>query len=324
LRSRPCRTPARCRAGGAAGIDPPRSLFLVSIKDQVGATAWFRELATTGGSTLADETYNGATITTASGPGGSAQGALAVLDGKVAVVGDLASVKAAIDTRGKGPFADRPTVKSALDATDSDHVGFVYVDTASLVDWAAKLSQQGGASITPGLDLSSSGLRDLIPDWEGFALRVEGDAVVLETAVDRPSTSVGPSDNRATKVTEHVPGSALLVGVGHDVGATLIATLGRYSSEPSMKSVTDAIGQAAGIVGGVDGAVGWAGDAGFVLNQADGGVEGGVRHLALRPGRGRAHVHRCAILARSWWRTGRCQRQGRAVRGDDDHHDRPR
>ena len=43
-----------------------------------------------------------------------------------------------------------------------------------------------------------------------------------------------------------------------------------------MKSLTDSIDQAVGLLGGVDGAIGWIGDAGYVVNQADGGIEAGL------------------------------------------------
>jgi hypothetical protein len=269
--------PGTLSGGDTVALEHSRTLVLASIKDATKATAWFRNVASTSGATMTDETYNGATLTSVTGQDGSAvEAAFAVVDGRVALFGDVASVKAAIDTHGGGPFANQPSLKTALDATDSSHIGFVYVDVASLVDWATKLSGSAGAAATPGLDFSSGALRALIPDWEGFALRVESDAIVLEMAANRPASSFGPTDNRATRLTDHVPASALVVGAGQDVGATLIHALDLYRSEPSMKSLTDAIEQGLGVVGGADGAVGWIGDAGYVVNQADGVVEGGV------------------------------------------------
>jgi hypothetical protein len=251
-----------------------RYLVLVSIKDESGVTAWFKGVSTSSGLTMTDQAYNGVNLTLLDG-GSGAQGAYAVLGGKVAVFGDVASVKAAVDTQGRGPFASQPNPKAALDATDSSHLGFMYIDMAALFDWSSKVSQVGGSS-APGLGVESGALRAMLPDWEGLALRVEGDAVVLEAAADRPDTTVGPSDNRTSSLTDHVPAGALVVGVGHDVGATLIDTLNLYRAEPSMKSLTDGVDQGVGLLGGVDGAVGWIGDAGYVVNPADGGIEGGL------------------------------------------------
>lgn len=267
--------PATLTNRDAPAVDEFRYLVLVSIKDEAGVTSWLKGVATSSHATMSDETYDGANLTLLSGEGGR-QGAFAVLDGKVAVLGDVESVKAAVDTQGKGPFAAQANPRAALDATDSSHVGFMYMDVAALFDWASKASQAAGSSVTPGVDLSSSAIRGMLPNWEGVALRVEGDAIVLESAVDRPAAAVGPIDNRASSLVDHVPSSALVVGVGHDVGATLIRLLDAYSSEPSMQSLTDGIDQGVGLLGGMNGALGWVGDAGYVVNQADGGTEAGL------------------------------------------------
>lgn len=274
----PLPDPGTLSGGGTSAMDQARFLVLVSIKDEPGATAWFKDLAGKHGVTMTDEAYDGVNLTvlSAGSGGGTSRGAFAVLDGKVALLGDVTSVKAAVDTKGRSPFATQPNPKAALDATDSSHLGFMYVDTAALFDWVGKASQVRGSSIAPGLDFSSSAVRGFLPDWEGFALRVEGDAIVLEAAADRPATSVGPTDNRTSGLTDHVPAGALVVGVGHDVGKTLIDTLGVYRSQPSMKSVTDAIDQAIGLAGGQDAALGWIGDTAYVVDQADGAIEAGL------------------------------------------------
>jgi hypothetical protein len=271
----PLPDPGTLSGGGASAMDEFRYLFLVSIKDESGVTAWFKDLATSSQVTMTDEAYNGANLTKLTGENG-AQAAYAVLDGKVAVVGDVTSVKAAVDTQGKGSFAGQASPKAALDATDSSHVGFMYLDMKALFDWSSKASQAGGSTVAPGLDFSSSALRGLLPDWAGVALRIEGDAVVIEAATDRPEAAFGPTDNRTSPLTDYVPASALFVTVNHDYGATLVSLLDAYRSDPALKSAVDSIDQAAGVLGGTDGAIGWIGDTGIVVNQADGGIEGGL------------------------------------------------
>ena len=64
---------------------------------------------------------------------------MAIINGKVAVIGDLASVKAAIDTNGAGAFANEPGPKAAFAAADGDHLGFVYLDLGPLFDWSASM-----------------------------------------------------------------------------------------------------------------------------------------------------------------------------------------
>ena len=142
---------------------------------------------------MTDEAYNGANLTLLTGASG-AQGAYAVLDGKVAVVGDVDSVKAAVDTQGKGPFATQPNPKAALDATDSSHLGFMYLDMAALLDWSSQ-RRAGGRFVGRARArlLVRARSAAMLPDWEGVALRVEDDAIVVEAAVDRPDSAVGPS-----------------------------------------------------------------------------------------------------------------------------------
>ena len=55
------------------------------------------------------------------------------------MIGDLASVKAAIDTNGAGAFADEPGPKAAFAAADGSHLGLVYMALGQLYDWSASL-----------------------------------------------------------------------------------------------------------------------------------------------------------------------------------------
>jgi hypothetical protein len=267
--------PGTLSGNDASAMTGFHGLVLASVKDEAGVTAWVKDQATSSGTTMSDEAYNGANLTllnSASGP----PAAFAVLGGKVAILGDVDSVKAAVDTKGGGPFAAQADPKAALAATNADHVGFVYLALGPLVDWYSQALPALGSSSTFGLDLSGGTFRDILPDWEALALRMEGDAIVLETATATPATAMGPTDNRSSIVADHVPASALLVDVGHDLGATIIDALDSYRSDPAMKASLDAIDQAAGILGGTDKAIGWIGDTGLVVNEAAGSVEGGI------------------------------------------------
>ena len=271
----PLPDPSTFSSGDSSAMKAARFLVLVSVKDEAGVTAWFKGVATSSGATMSDEAYGGANLTLLTSNVGQ-QGAFAVLGGKVAVIGDVGSVKAAVDTNGNSPFATQAGPNAALDATDADHVGFLYVAVAPLLDWSSQLSQVNGSTSSLGIDLSSGVLRGLVPDWAAFALRIEGDALVLESAVARPETAFGPTESRTSTLTDHVPASALLVAISHDDGATFVSVLNAYRSEPALKSVIDGIDQAAGVLGGTDGAIGWIGDTGIVVNHADAGIEGGL------------------------------------------------
>jgi hypothetical protein len=269
----PLPDPATLSSGDPAAMNKVRYLVLVSIKDEAGVTAWFKGVATSSGASLADEAYNGATLTMLTGERG-VEGAFAVLGGKVAVLGDVESVKAAVDTKGASPFATQPNPKAALDATDSSHVGFIYLDTGTLLDWSERVSQSalpsGGSSLTTGA------LSGFVPSWAAFAIRVEGDAVVLESVSPRTAAIAPATQNRTSTVPNHIPATAVVAVVVNDYGAGIMSSLNAYRADPSMKPVIDQIDSAAGMLGGLDAALGWIGDTGIVVDNEPGGVEAGV------------------------------------------------
>ena len=251
-----------------AGADA-RFLILVSVKDEGAAKAWFDSVIASGGGTSSTETYNGATLTLFPGNGETHKGAYALLNGKVAVAGDPASVRAAVDTKGAGSFALQPGPKAALDATTGDHVGFVYVALRPLVEWSSQVS----GSQVPGLN--GGALAGLVPEWGAFALRVEGDALFMETLMPKPDGTTS-ADVRSSAVADHIPNGAIALSISHDYGKGILKTLDTYRSEPTLKPAIDSIDQAIGILGGTDAAVGWIGDLGITVTRADAGVEGGL------------------------------------------------
>ncbi|MEO8438276.1 MAG: DUF3352 domain-containing protein, partial [Chloroflexota bacterium] len=267
--------PGSLMTGDASAMSSLRALVLVSIKDPAAAQAWFDAAIAKTGAKTTSETYNGATLSVFE-PSGGVTGALALIDGKVAVAGDITSVKAAIDAGGSGAFAGQPGPKAALDAASKDHIGFVYVALRPLLEWSNEVNlfipQPSGAPTTA----MSEAMLKAIPDWGAFSLRFERDALVMEAVAPKPAVAIGPTDNRASTIVEHVPASALVVAVGHDYGKTLKQGLDLYRSEPSLKPMLDQLDGALGLVGGEDAALGWAGDVAIVISNPDGGPEGGL------------------------------------------------
>jgi hypothetical protein len=248
-------------------LEEARFLGLVSVKDEAAALAWFDSAIADAqsGSERTTETYGEATIHHFVGPN-EPPGAYAVLGGKVAVIGDPTSVKAAADTKGSATFATMPEFKAALDATTGDHIGFVYVALRPLMEWSAELS---GEPMVGG-----EALMDLVPDWTAFALRVEGDALRMEALAPKPEGDVPAA--RTSTVAEHVPSSAIALSVSNDYGQGILKTLDTYRAEPSLKEVVDGIDQAISVLGGSDAAIGWIGDFGVAVTRTDTGVEGGL------------------------------------------------
>jgi len=251
---------------------------LLSVKDPVGAQAWFDAAFKKAGAKTSTETYNGVTITLFGGsdPQDTMKAAFAILDGKVAVAGDETSVKAAIDTNGNSGFADQTGPKTALDAADSDHIGFVYVELRQLMEWSSglsgALSESAGAPATTAL---SQTLLDSLPQWGAYWLRVESDALVMDAISPQPANATTAS-SRSSTITSHIPSTAVAVAISNDYGKTVDKAFESLQSDASTKKIYDAIEQALGLLGGADAAYGWIGDAAVVVNVADGTPEGGL------------------------------------------------
>jgi hypothetical protein len=249
-----------------SAMDDARFLVLVSVKDEALAKAWFDAAIAETGSVASSESYGGATLSVVDG-----QGAYAILGGTVAVIGDVASVRAAVDTNGTSGFAAKPEPQAALAATTGDHVGFAYIALRPLLEWSSRLAESGVAG-----DLPSDALLGEVPAWVAVALRVEGDALLMEAIAPKPSTQSAETTNRTSAVVDHVPGNAVALSVSHDYGRGLLDAFEALRSEPAMAEAVDAIDQAIGFLGGPDAAVGWIGDFGITVTRTDEAIEGGL------------------------------------------------
>ncbi len=250
-----------------------RALLLISVKDGAAATTWFKatldEAAVAPGAT---EDYNGTSLLRYTDPDmGDVDAAFAVIDGKVAVAGDLTSVKAAVDTKGSSGLVDEQGFAAALAASTGDHVGFMYIDMRALVDAAVTMSEQSGAP-APATDKMLA----LVPEWVGVRLRIEADALVMDSAIPHVDGLPGPTTNHANGVAAFAPPTTLLMGAGNDIGATIAQYIELLGEDPAMTDPMIQLEQALGLIGGLDGAIGWMGDTAYVVSSAGDTVEGGV------------------------------------------------
>ncbi|HEY8636294.1 MAG TPA: DUF3352 domain-containing protein [Candidatus Limnocylindrales bacterium] len=271
----PLPPPASVSNGDTSAMSAVRMLALVSIKDAAAAQAWLDAAVAKSGSKTTSETYNGATLSVFEAVGG-VQPAYALIDGKVAAIGDIASVKGAVDTKGAGAFSKEDGPKAALASSTGDHVGFMYVALRPLMDWSNALSklqstQLGSTPLTLGDSLFKA-----VPDWGAFALRFQSNAIVLEADAPLAATPLGPTENRVSSLAEHIPSNAVVASITNDYGKTIKQALDLYRSEPSFKPVFDQIDKALGLVGGTDAAIGWVGDTAIVVTVPDGTPEGGL------------------------------------------------
>ncbi|MEO5884632.1 MAG: DUF3352 domain-containing protein [Candidatus Limnocylindrales bacterium] len=249
-----------------------RALLLVSIKDETLARTWFNDAMAKANVTGATETYGATEITVFTEPSmPNVQAAFALVGGKVAIAGDLASVKAAVDTKGEGAFGADTDVAAATAAADGDHIGFMFIDLRSVLDSAMALS--GAVASTPPI---SDAMLALVPDWASFRLRVEGDALVMDSASPNVKDAPGPDENGVNGVAAWAPADTLMLAAANDYGATLLETVALYRADPALTEVFKTIDEGAGVVGGLDAALGWMGDSGIVITQGADAPEGGI------------------------------------------------
>jgi hypothetical protein len=249
-----------------AGASVP--LVVITIKDQAKANAWVQKTigAAAPGENVATTAYNGATLYSLHGL------AVAVTD-KVLLGGGETTVKAAIDSNGKGTLAQDPEFKAAFATVTRDYVGFSFMDYRAFVDSFVAMAAPSGALDSTTID---DALLPLIPAWISGDLRFEDDAIVGEGAF--PSVDIGfAAKNRTSPLAGHVPPSTLYYGEFHDVGAVLKAFLAKLRAIPELTTGFSQIDQAAGLVGGIDGVTGWWGDMAIAIGtDADGQLTGGL------------------------------------------------
>ena len=268
----PLPTDAKALTDPKSAAAQTRALLLLSIKDETLARAWFTKALTDKGITGTPETYEGTQLTVFANPeNATARAAFAIVAGKAALVGDVASVKAAIDTNGGSPLAKSDTFAAAKAALKGDDLGFMFVDLRTILDAAVALTEST-ASAPPINDAMIA----LVPEWAAFRLRVESDALVMDGVMPHVAAAPGPAENHTNGIAAYAPPSTIALSAGNDYGATIIETVALYRKNPSMTEALKSLDQAIGIFGGPDKTFGWMGDTGVVIARSGESVEGGI------------------------------------------------
>ncbi len=263
-------------SGAAAASPDRRALVLLSVKDAALASSWLDSTLKAEGGSGTVQTYNGAQLTVFAAPKvPETQAAYTILDGKVALIGDVDSVKAAVDTKGTSPLASGQAVSAAQASVTGDSLGFMFVDLKAIADATAKLgaSLDGAGASVPSIPAA---VTNLIPGWAAARIRVEGDALRLDGVVQHKDGNPGPDENRTNAVAGFAPPSTIALVAGNDYGATLKETAELYEKDPALKEIYDQINQVAGMLGGIDAIVGWMGDTGIVIDKQGNTVQGGI------------------------------------------------
>lgn len=252
-----------------------RGLVLVSVKDAAKAGAWASKVLADAGATTTTETYNGVTITTIKPPAleEAAAGMTAAWAtfGPVMALGDSASVKAAIDTKGSAGLPTVAQFKTAQAALQGDHLGFVYVDAAAILDSSKSLTG-AAAEAMPSMPAFMDQLQVA---WGAAAVRAEGGAFVVDTVMPH-MTALGAAKSSESRLPALLPPTTVALVEGHDVGETLQKAKELLGGDPAMAEGIKGVEDALALVGGYGGIVDWMGEVGLAITADGDSIGGGL------------------------------------------------
>jgi len=253
----------------ATDATPMRVLLVATQKDPVAASAWFSSLSPV---KPASETYESLTLSTFSEAGGPTAAMAAI--GGVLLLGDIDSVKAAIDRNGTGGLAENASFQAATAEIAGDRVVRTYVDLKGSVD--AVLGMAGSSALTAaGFDRS---MLDRLPGWVAAGGRIESDALIGRWAAPHVAAASGALTivNTPSAIAGRIPASTLALIETHGVGAGLTAMLNQLKGDPQLAPSLSQVEQAAGALGGLDKLIGWMGDVGLVVADVHGSPSAGL------------------------------------------------
>ncbi len=242
-------------------------LFVVTIKDATRAADWIRGVMPEG---VTESSHGDATLFSVATDFG-APSAIAV-NGEVILAGSDTTVRAAIDSQGDGDLAEDAEFKAAFGRISRDYVVFSYAEPRAMLASYAAMAGQGALDETTVDDE----LLLLVPEWTSTNAWIENDALASRTTY--PSVDLGfDASNHAGTLADHLPASTIFFAETHDAGAALTAFLDRLRELPELRDGFRQVDQAAGMIGGVEGVIGWWGDTAIAVSElADGSLGGGL------------------------------------------------
>jgi len=244
-----------------------RFLVLVSVSDASKARAWLDGVLKDSLTTTVD--YNGTQLVLVGE--GSVKGAIGI-HGKVMLLGDETSVRAAVDTNGAGQLPKAARFAAALEAVRGDSLGYFFFDMDRYFEWIAAAAQSTPGGL--GFEFDET-YRNLLPEWMVMRLQARGDAIAFEVASPHVDSPVKFS-NRAGELAPHLPPSTIMLVDAHEIGDALLQTVQIYRTNPGTAEAFKQIDQVAVLFGGFDGILGWMRDGGFALTRDGDKLDGGI------------------------------------------------
>jgi hypothetical protein len=216
--------------------------------------------ATTNGAVSCATTFEGQTVTHESYRGLdlvlSADGSMAcVLDGRQALVGNVAMVRKALDAKADGSGMDkRAEYASARTALGGDRLVTLYVNGVALQPLMPTASDMAGMPALPGLTPT-------LPAWMMAGVRAEADALVFDVVTAPiPAANAGPSllpmpAGHASLIAPVLPADTMVYVEVQGAGVALQNLLTQLREMPELAqplAMLDGMGGAGGLVGWID------------------------------------------------------------------------
>jgi hypothetical protein len=241
-------------------------LFLSGSVDTTGAVAAGRHFvasATVNGGVDCAKAFEGRTLTHEQYKGldiasDAAAGMACAVDGRFALLGDPASVKAAVDAKAAGNGMDKSAeYLAARRQLTGDQLATVYVNGSRLKALAPSPDPSLGI---PGLG-GLSGLGGEIPAWVIVGARAEDNAVVVDAiaapvAAPSSSASLLPAPPAHASVAAPLaPASTLVYVESQGTGVAIQNLFSELRTMPDFQQplqVLDGVGGAAGLAGWID------------------------------------------------------------------------
>lgn len=264
-------------AGGAAAAGAPKDglVVIVATTDAAKGEAWLAARPLLSG-TKATVDYAGTTLTTVTTGTGTV--AYATRD-TLLFFGLEGAVKAALDTNGKSTIADSASFRDARKTTTGDYLTYFYVDVAPILQ--KSLAASAAAGSTP-----SSCTADLlagVPAWFAGDARIEPDALAVSVSMPLAAGATATKD-AASELAKHLPASTIAVAGQRQGGKALVALYAALKKQlactPGSEGSVAQVDQALGLLGGIDGLIGWAGDTGLAVTLAGTTWGGGLVAVA--------------------------------------------
>ncbi len=257
------------------GYTPPSTVAIFALKDRAAAQTWIAgELARVGAAT-SSRAYAGTTLYSI---GTGSEGAYALTDQDL-LLGTLAGVEAALDTKTNGSLAGDANYQAAMNSLSGDSLARFYLDPRSAL--ADQLDASGGIlgaiagalrspgtspGATPAISTAS------LPAWVAGSVRAESNQMVMNLVM--PRSSGAGSGNHSSTLASVLPATTVGVFEIHSIGALLagpmaaLAGQSRTADGISLQGVQAALT----LLGGTD----WAGDGVAAVTRAGSTYGGGI------------------------------------------------